>query len=627
MSKIEKNEGEAIQVKTVTKKRGGCGSFLMGFIFCFVFMLVCVGGVGLYCYYNVTINTVENMLGVEIPLEGEYKDMALKDLLNVALNEKNKITDATLESIQTDFGVELPETIPGTDISLMAVYETEVDFLNTRKQVNQYRIQDIANNLDEFVDAVLPVLYDTTTVDQVLTSLQITALDEMGYPALTDSFYNVGTASAPNMKTLRELTISQALDIIPEYFGEDNLTVQRAIDALGLEILPYPASGEKDIYAPLRPLVIADLTMNKFMEKATGEMLNEIIDLSTFKFTQTDGFKNTTLNNMSDYLETVSLDLFVEIPEEITDESSATDKILNLLRGLTYGDLKNPDIGATLMAEIDESENPNITIGELMNIQDATGIMSFIKNVKFKDMLGTDPKTAIMDAITGTTENPVTLGQLLKLEETSGIISLIQNVKMGDLIGDSATPADAIMNALKAEGNTLGTLLEITETTGFAGKIANITLEDLLNGGSSATQAIKDTVDTMTLGEVFGDNVFDSTHGDYNKIFAALGKDTAVKDIPSKIDDLKLSDVAGAKSGVFTLIANYDCDYTDSNTIVHKQVTLGTFDDIVLVENITIQNLYDAGMITEEQYNSIIDKNVSISDIIDAYIAAQNASS
>lgn len=656
----KKNQDEILQVKTVTKKRGGCGSFLMGFIFCFVFLFVCIGGAGLYCYYNLNVNTLERMLGVEIPLEGEYKTKALKDLIAIAIEKKNTITEATLESIQTDFYIELPATIPGTEISLTVVYDSEIDFLGTRKKVKQYRIQDIANNLNAFVDAVLPVLYDNTTVNEILNSFNITALEDLGYPALVDKFYNVGTASSPEMKSLRELTISQAFEVLPEYFAEDTLTVQNAIDALGLEILPYPAEGQTDVYASIRNLVIANVTNNDIMSAVDGAMLCDLVDLSALKFTQTTEFKQTKLKDMGTYLDTVSLEQFVEIPETITETSSATDKILDALRGLTYGDLKKSDISAELIAQIDANA-PDLNLADLLNITDTTGVMGVIGQVKFRDILGSNGEDAIMNALVGTETDPVTLGELLKINETSGIMSMIQIVKMGDLIGEGADAATAIMNALKGDGNTLGTLLEITDTTGFAGKIANISLADLLSGGASATDAIKNTVNTMTLGDVFGDDIFDPASASYNKMFAALGKTTTIQDVPAKFDTLTLGDifedgvftdgdakynkllsaigkttalsdiptaingvqlstVVGTQSGIFKLIANFDESYTTSDSVVHPAVTLGNLDDIVIVESITLQLLVDAGILTAEQVSGL-DSSKTIDEIIAEYKA------
>lgn len=663
MGKKDKQD-DALQVKTVTKKRGGCGTFFMGFLFCFVFLFVCIGGAGLYCYYNLNVNSIERMLGIEIPLEGDYKTMALKDLIAVALQKKDSITEATLESIQTDFSVNLPATIPGTEISLTEIYDSEIDFLNQRKKVKQFRIQDIVNNLNAFVDAVLPVLYDNTTVDEVLNSFNVTMLEDLGYPALVDKFYNTGTSAAPVMKSLRELTISQAFDKLPEYFGEETLTVQNAIDALGLEILPYPAEGQNDVYAPVRSLVIAEVTNDDIMGAVDGAMLIDLIDLSGFKFTQTAEFKATKLNAMSAYFDTVSLEQFVEIPENVDETSTATDLILNALKGLTYGDLKKSDIAAELIAQIDEN-SPNLSLADLLKIDDTTGVMGIIGQVKFKDILGTNGEDAILNALKGSIENPVTLGKLLKINETSGIMSLIQGVKMGDLIGDGANAAEAIMNALKSDGNTLGTLLEITDTTGFAGKIANISLADLLNGGTGATDAIKNTVNSMSLGDVFGDDIFDSASANYNKMFAALGKDTTINSVPDKfetlalgdifddgvftagdakynkvlaaigkttklneipaaIDGVSLSDVVGAQTGIFKLIANYNTSVTTSDSVVHPAVTLGNLDDIVIVENLTLNILVEAGILTSAQIEGL-DGTKTIDEIIAEYKALKAA--
>ena len=271
MSKKKKQE-EVTQapatIKVVEKKRGGCGTFFLGFIFCFIFLFVAIGGTGLYLYYNLTLRQIENTIGVDLSfIDTSLHDYSLKELLNLGLNEKDKITEATLESLNADFDLQLPETIPGTQLNIAPVYNEVITFQGQQQQVKKIRIQDIINNLDEFVSAVLPKVYDHVTVQQVVDTLQTTILDDLNYPALNGEYYNIGTTEQPNYKKLADLTITQVLEQLPAHFGSENLTVQELANAAGLSLFPDVEPGQDDIYAELKALNVTQMTTEDLTAK------------------------------------------------------------------------------------------------------------------------------------------------------------------------------------------------------------------------------------------------------------------------------------------------------------------------------------------------------------------------
>ena len=389
-----------VQVKTVVKKRGGVGSFFCGFFFCLFFVIVSVVGVGVYCYYNVTLASVERLLGVTIPLEGEYKDMALKELVAVGVGYR----DISLSGLQ-GIGVELPEKIPGTEIQLTPLYTSTIDFNGNSAVVNEIRIIDIANGLDEFVSAILPVVYSYTTVQQVLDTAQVTLPADLGYPALTEPYYNVGTAEQPRMATLGELTISQALEILPEHYSEKNLTVQEAVNALGLSILDV-AEGEEDVYANLRNLAITSITTDILLDSVDGAFLNSLVDLSDFPFASSPEFNSTKLSDMLDYVKTVPLGEIITIPE-ITPESSATDRLLSAIRTATFTDISDGDIIENLAARID-SNDPTLTLGDFLGM-DSSSNLAFLNEISFTSLLR-DPSTTLTDTL-----NTIYIGDFVTL--------------------------------------------------------------------------------------------------------------------------------------------------------------------------------------------------------------------
>ena len=439
MSKTVKQEqaGE-VQVKTIVKKRGGVGAFFCGFFFCLFFIIVSVVGLGIWCYYNVTLSSVERLLGVEIPLDGEYKNLALKDLIAEGLEYR----DISLAGLQ-EIGVELPEAIPGTEIQLTPLYTSEIDFQGEHKAVNQFRIIDIANGLDEFIKAILPVVYSYTTVQQVLNSAQVTLPEDLNYPALTDKYYNIGTAENPIKVSLGELTIEQAFDVLPAHYSSENLTVQEAVNAFGLDILDIPA-GETDVYAGLRNLVITEITTDSLLKSVDGALLNSLFDLSDFDFTQSETFNSTKLADMLDYIQTVPLGEIVNIPE-ITDSSTATDRLLNAVKNVTYSDLTSEDMITAISTKID-AVDPEFTLDKIIDFSEMSNL-DFLASVRLTDLLR-DASTTINNTLAD-----VYIGNFVTLESVVSETFFTDNTEFRSIAPDTALSKlrDSISNLTIAE--------------------------------------------------------------------------------------------------------------------------------------------------------------------------------
>ncbi len=465
-----------VQVKPIIKKRGGCGSFAMGFLFAFVFLIVFVGGTMLYCYYNVTLTQIENILGVKLPVEGEIRDKALKDLIALGIEYKDSYTEATLETLENDFGVKLPETIPGTEIKLACVYSAEVNFLGKKQAVKSYRIQDIANNLGDFVDVILPVLYDNTTVDEVLKSFNITILNDLGYPALKDKYYMTNTSTAK--KSLAELTISEALEILPKHFSEDNLTIQEIINAGGLSIMPYPETGQKDVYAGLRNLLVTKITTDQILENADGALLNDLLDLTDFDFAQTEEFNNTKLNKMTDYIKTVPLHQFMTVPETVDENSTASDHILFALRNVNYNDLNGTEPIKTVTTKMNEAY-AGLVLSKIIDFTD-TPNLDFLANTKLTDLID-DPTTTI-DNLLGSVYigNFVTLGKVVEGNTDFFTNSIFTHINADTNLSELR---DSIAN-LKI--NQILTTAQLNSST-LTDAQKEMTLQQLLDSNTTAT--------------------------------------------------------------------------------------------------------------------------------------------
>jgi len=604
MVKAEDTATPTITVKT--KKRGGCGTFLLGFVFAFILLIVLIGGTGVYMYYNMSIKTVENLIGVTIPLEGDIKNLVLKDLIA----KKNLMVDASLDTLNTEFKLKLPETIPGTSLSLKETYDEEIEFLGKTKKVKEFRIQDIVNNLDKFVDAVLPKLYDHITIGQITETANTTILTDLGYPATEDEFYEVEVNGVKVKKKLSDLTINQALEVVPEYFKQENLTVQMALDAIGSDLLPYPKDEtSKDVYAELRGLKIKDITVENVTDKITGEVLNRLVDLSDYDFLQTEEFNETKLNKIGDYFSTLKLGEFVNIDTVVTD--SATYFAKPQYKNLQYQDATQETKKVLKMADV-RSKILSLKVSEIFNDTDMLKIhyqYNNADNQTVQEFLEALPLNTI-DFKTAIT--PPSGECVVDWKQYDGYVDILKDAtaqtwtstitstdtKLVDLLGPDITAVGKICdltigeiknseNAVKTILKKFGTLGDMIsgEKTGIFAIIQSVSIDDLLSKPSQAiTEKLKTAEDKYTLGTILGYTAGDSdnaiiktvmgikvsalfTDGN-NAIISAIENDETLtlgalmkigsedKSFVSLLANVKLGDLLGtnAKSSIITAL-------------------------------------------------------------------------
>ena len=68
----------------MSRRRGGCGSFILGFLVGFLSLILLVVGGGVLAYYKLNIKTVESWIKTEVPIgNDEFKELPLKDLINL----------------------------------------------------------------------------------------------------------------------------------------------------------------------------------------------------------------------------------------------------------------------------------------------------------------------------------------------------------------------------------------------------------------------------------------------------------------------------------------------------------------------------------------------------------------
>lgn len=681
----KKEQAQPVGEKVVIKKKGGCGSFFAGFFCAIIFLVLLVGGGGAYVYFCLNLQQIENLLGVQLPIEGDLNTKTVKDLIALGFDVKDSYVNMTIGEVDTKLGINLPQKFPGTEIDISYLYadETTVSFNGTTQKVTDIKVLDAVNNLNAFVESLLNVVYDHLTVGEVLITANFDeTVQSLGYPALTEAIYTVDGTK----KALSDLTINQAQTVLVEYYGADNLTIGNVVECAGLSIIP-----EDPMYDALRALKVQKVTTNDLLESVTGEILNDLVDLSDFAFTQTTEFNNTKLSSMLDYIEslqvgefitlenTVDQTFFTQNPQFSTLNKTYVSRLDDAIQSLK---IKNILTSTQLARTTLNSAQQEMTISQLLqstgstlsglfgtqNIDELGGYVKALSDVSatnyateyaklsWSQKLGLQgSSTALLNIsdltisqIAASSDIPATifeklgtLGDLIG-ETSNPILSLISNIQLKDLLLNGG---GAITNALEYDKNgnlvTLATLLNITSTEGINGIISSITVKSLLDTPDTAiTNALQNS--TTTLGDLLGMSSTDGINGIVSGIMVKdlfSTPDTAISNA-LKSSSLTLAQMLGVSADPSTvsgyILANItvadlfgdNASATLANTINNMSISLvlGTQPTTGFLSLIDSTNYQNATVATlDDMINTVDITSITLGTMVEKQIISQSA--
>lgn len=106
------------KVSDMSRRRGGCGNFIFGFLVGFLSLILLVVGGGVLAYYKLNIKTVESWIKTEVPIgNDEFKELPLKDLINLVGQVVGNSGDITIGTLESSYGITLPDEIGGMNIT------------------------------------------------------------------------------------------------------------------------------------------------------------------------------------------------------------------------------------------------------------------------------------------------------------------------------------------------------------------------------------------------------------------------------------------------------------------------------------------------------------------------------
>ncbi len=368
------------------KRRGGVFPFFMG-LFSALFVLVfCLGMVLSYVFYCMKVDDLGKNFGIDtsfLPVETNGK--TAKEILDALVEYKNGYTEMTVEDAKTKLGFNLEEFVSkniGLEINGLYEIEITVTGLNESKaqKVGNFKLQEILNNMQNFVDALLPELYKKVKFQNILDILNVD-FTQFDYPILTEAmFYEInptfnfagntfqidslnaevldkdGNSLSPQItiengkfsledqeftinfdhksifygenesitltysspaKKITELSIDQVLySVLPNYVSGNNLTIGFIQNALGLDLIPEEAD-----YQEILSSTISSLSLDELAQSVkVGAVLDLVksIDLESFPFLTTDNFRNQIIKDVPNYLKTLKINEIIKnIPESI----------------------------------------------------------------------------------------------------------------------------------------------------------------------------------------------------------------------------------------------------------------------------------------------------------------------
>ena len=533
--------------KVIVKKKGGCGTFLAGFFFAFIFMIALIGGGGAYVYFCVNLQQVQSMFGVNLPIEGDLNKKTIKDLIALGLDVKDSYVHLKIGEVETKLGINLPTKIPGTEIDISYLYAdgTTIKYKGETTNIKDIEVLDATHNMTDLLNGAIDVVSNHLTIGEVLDVAQLKqTITDLGYPAFIKDIYTVNSSK----KTLSELTINEAKTVLPEFYGADNLTVAKLIEATGSKLVPEDA-----MYDTLRALKVQKITTNDLLNNVTGEMLNDLIpDLKDFRFTQTDEFNATVLIDMIDYIQTVYVgdfltfenameaNFFTQNPEfeslkgtyvSVLDEAILNLKVNQILNATQLSRTTlTPAQQQMSVIQLLESTGSNLfTLFGTQNIEEVGGFVEELQaytsatfstqyyELSWAEKLGiqgtstalldisslTVGEVATSDDLPDTIFNKLgTLGNLIGDTDNS-ILKLLKDIQLSDLLHNAGTAIDNALRGPAGSPTTLATLLDITSTDGINAIIGDILVGDLLDNPNDAiTDALKGS--SLTLGELLG---------------------------------------------------------------------------------------------------------------------------
>lgn len=550
------------------KRSSSVGSFFFGWFIGFILTVGLIAGVGIFAYFNVSADWLNNTFKTEIDAGSkELNSLTAHGFVGHLINIVNNIDNYTINNINTDFGVEFPDEIVGIDISDLK----DVKFKDFADALTDKLSSISASELEEIAPAIADidllsnkikyyfnngVLYTKNefipdnevsfeyTVDN---NSQITLENDHAVAIVTEKGNKVVNIQ------LKYLPLMNAIDDYTSNLG-DNLTLKDLKTSYGVNLPSYIYNGNEN--ATVNELT--DVVNNLYIADVLGYEIDKALDTTAEK-TDKDKWvvKNgaTTVTGAIAELSKMQINGMGSIQSTINDLTIAEvmDYYIDTTTGKVYtSSAKSTEVTGVMKAIA------KFTVGSLnsnINTLSIADIMDYYKDGDnyYTDKTKSTKITGVMAKLASvqvgnlgniqSTINSMTISEVLdyyvdtdgkiytssaKSTEVTGVMKAIANTTVGGLTEK--------VGSLKI-GDALGYYYDTTDNkfylddtkapiTGILGVFVDLTISEMSN------DVLKQKVNELTLGDIFETTELSTG------IFSLLNVDGGIQAKDIKINEL-----------------------------------------------------------------------------------------
>ncbi len=354
------------------KRKSGVGAFIGGTFFGIILGIGALVGICVFAYFNVSIDWVNRTFNTSIDAgNDDINNLTLNVAISHAINLAQNTDTYTLDDLKSDFGIEIPDTLMGIDIS-------SLKFVPLTEIANEAQSLIANISADELKNTI-----DLSGMQNILTKTKTyyyNTADNTLYPNADFS----GEALDPDLYTLNSGIITLKGREYPLVQNGDNLTISVELN-----------------YLPLTTTIA--IFTNEMGDTLTfGDLADFGIELPTYIL---NGNETKTLNQMQDVVNNLRVATILgytydEVNDTVYNGTQVVDGVLGALGKYTISELT------------DESAINSLTLKDLFG-ETNDGILSLID--------ANTTITEIPDALKGVIDNS-TIDDL----QSNGIIT-IQN--------------------------------------------------------------------------------------------------------------------------------------------------------------------------------------------------------
>ncbi len=427
------------QVGKIKRKHSGhFGSFFFGFFIGLLLTLGAIVGVGVFAYYNISINWLNSTFNTNIEIGSEQlRDLTANKLLEKVMHVAGDFNNYTLNDLKADFGIDVSEII-GNDIMGIDISDLkDVPIVNI--------VDSLQNKFNNLTAEELNGIISLESLDNILNKTNTFYYNEADNKLYkTESFSELAEFDYEIVEEGEPIPVKK---VKIKNFDLIDITQQESHQVANIQLRYLPLSTAFNSFSD----VIGDLTLEEMETQFNITLPSLFDDYKQSKLSELNGIFDTMINDMT--LAKMEEDFNITLPSIFNDYKETKLSELNttfneIIQNLTIEDLQT-EFGVTLPTFLENYKTSNISqLGSIINNLQLSEILDY----KYKNgswYKGDQQITGILSALAGYTVNNIDSAiDNLTIKDVfpdrSGVLSLVAE----------STPIKDIPSAIMSSINT-----------------------------------------------------------------------------------------------------------------------------------------------------------------------------